>query len=63
MLKINNGICCHSHELITMSEGPTSIHHSKNSKTAIHWYFLKEDPALKFHPNVKAHFNYWLLFC
>ena len=32
----NKRTCCHGHDLITTSESPTRIHHSKNSETAIH---------------------------
>ena len=33
-----------------ISEGPTHVHHSRNSERAIQRCFLKYDPALKSHP-------------
>ena len=54
---------CHSNDLITTSEGPTCIHHSKNSETATYWCYLKQDHALKSHTNEEAHINQWVLFC
>ena len=32
--------CCHSHNPITTSEGPTRIHQSKNSEISIQWCSL-----------------------
>ena len=52
-----------SHELITISEGPTWIYHSKNSETAKHRCSLKHNHSLKSQPNIKLHINYRLLFC
>ena len=51
----NNGIYCHSYDLIRISQGPTCIHHSTNSKTAIQWCSLNQNRALKLHANVKVH--------
>ena len=59
----NDRIYCHGPGLIIKLQGPTRIHHSKNSETAIQWCCLNFDHALKSHCNVKVRINYTLFFC
>ena len=60
MLNIINLLTC---SWPNYNEGPTQIHHSTNSETAIPWSSWKHNRALKSYPNVKVHLNYILLFC
>ena len=47
--------------MITELEGPTHIHHSTNSETAIQWCSLIYNRALKSHPNVRLHITIGLV--